>query len=173
MEGGPAAPHRAVLCSGPCQTCSHGRQGAAATSANAATTTRLLRAGSCCHPLSPGGQTRGRAFATFVLCSRCGKLSPRAPHTLYKGKLVLVGPVQQPPQCQEPSGKVGCKCMSFCKLSLSPSGRQRDGVSALATVYRVFHLLCDWHHILCPRASLRRGSGGSSDLSKVIRLSRV
>lgn len=49
-----------------------------------------------------------------------------------------MGPVHPPPQCQEPSGKVGCKCMSFCKLSLSPSGWQRDRVTALANYYECF-----------------------------------
>lgn len=57
------------------------------------------------------------------------------PHRPYKGRLVLVGRAQPPPQCQEPAGKVGCECIYLCKLSLSPFGLQRDGVTASATYY--------------------------------------
>ena len=44
-------------------------------------------------------------------------------------------PAQLPSQCQKPAGKVGCECMYFYKLSLSPLvGREMEQPLQLTAV---------------------------------------
>ena len=64
---GPAAPHRAVLHPGPCQTCFYSRQGASATTANTSTTTHFLEQAAVAISCPREGGFWGGAFATFVL----------------------------------------------------------------------------------------------------------